>query len=190
MDAKNDDQLYHTTHIDNLESILKHGMLSRKGVSNLKKYTDIANDEIIEQREMYGLSKYVPFHFYATTPFDGAVKSEYGGANLVTITIRRTYARENEFKILPIHPLSGQFKLFHYDEGYDKINWEVIDTPIKKCTDPNSKQIKMAEALSVNAINPNDFFQIYCSDLKFIEFRQLYPQHRNKFKRGWWLNGN
>ncbi|WP_167593941.1 DarT ssDNA thymidine ADP-ribosyltransferase family protein [Carnobacterium divergens] len=190
MDSKNDNRLYHTTHIENLESILKYGMLSRKEVTKLKKYTDVADGEIINERERYNLSKYVPFHFYPNSPFEGAIKKEHGGANLVTITIRRSYARENEFKILPTHPLNGQFQLFHYDEGYDKINWEVIDTPMKSCTDPNAKQIKMAEALSVNMIDANDFFEIYCSKVKFIEFCQLYPQHRSKLKKGWWLNGN
>lgn len=69
--------IYHITSIDNLPSILKFGLLSRKCLLQNRDihFTDIADPEILNKRERYkeALSQYVLFHFFAKNPFDGAV---------------------------------------------------------------------------------------------------------------------
>ena len=71
--------IYHITHINNLPSILKVGLLSRKKLlrNPSLSFTDIADSEILSKREQYkeALSQYVLFHFFAKNPFDGAVCS-------------------------------------------------------------------------------------------------------------------
>ena len=68
--------IYHITSIDNLPSILKFGLLSRKCIlqNHDIHFTDIADPEILSKRERYkeALSQYVLFHFFAKNPFDGA----------------------------------------------------------------------------------------------------------------------
>ena len=74
--------IYHITSIDNLPSILKFGLLSRKCIlqNHDIHFTDIADPEILSKRERYkeALSQYVLFHFFAKNPFDGAVCEKYG----------------------------------------------------------------------------------------------------------------
>lgn len=96
--------LYHITYIDNISSILLEGLLSREMLRkyNVNDFTDIADPEIIGKRENYknALSKYVPFHFYAKNPFDGAVCKKYGSENMVIITVSRDlhYRKDYEKK--------------------------------------------------------------------------------------------
>lgn len=66
--------LYHLTHIDNLDSIIENGLLSRnqaiqRGLLN----KDIANHDILESRQLNHLDDYVLFHFSPYTAFDNAV---------------------------------------------------------------------------------------------------------------------
>ena len=60
--------IYHITSIDNLPSILKFGLLSRKCIlqNHDIHFTDIADPEILSKRERYkeALSQYVLFHFF------------------------------------------------------------------------------------------------------------------------------
>lgn len=57
--------IYHITHINNLPSILKVGLLSRKKLlrNPSLSFTDIADSEILSKREQYkeALSQYVPW---------------------------------------------------------------------------------------------------------------------------------
>lgn len=102
--------LYHITHLNNMPSIFKHGLLSRcqlRQNSNLN-FVDIADQEILAKRENYGdpLSQYVLFHFYPKNPFDFAVCHENHSENMVLITIRRSLCiSRNSFFIIPSHPL-------------------------------------------------------------------------------------
>lgn len=54
--AKTGKLLYHLTKLDNLESIIKYGLLPRKKVIEQKiNFGDIANPEIISKRTELGL---------------------------------------------------------------------------------------------------------------------------------------
>lgn len=53
--------IHHLTHIENLDSILKNGLMSRNELKNIGcDYKDTANIEIIEKRG--GLENNIPFH--------------------------------------------------------------------------------------------------------------------------------
>lgn len=124
--------LYHITHIDNMPSILKNGLVSRKTLldNNINTFVDIADQEILNKRIHYkeNLSKYVLFHFYAKNPFDYAVTHKYGAKNLVIITIKRSFAKMNNFKIIPSHPLDkNEPEILPYEQGIKKIRWDIID---------------------------------------------------------------
>lgn len=66
--------LYHVTALSNLQSILKHGLLSRNdAIASGLLVKDVANSEIIEKRKELGILDCVPFHFFEPTPFTGAI---------------------------------------------------------------------------------------------------------------------
>lgn len=61
--------LYHISSLENLESILTQGLLSRSNLRlNERTFNDVADPEIIEGRSHTGLDQYVPFHFSLITP--------------------------------------------------------------------------------------------------------------------------
>lgn len=152
--------IYHLTSIDNLESILQNGLLSRNEV---EKFVDVADQEIIEHRENEGLNDYVPFHFFGANPFDGAVQKAHPDRKFIFITLQRKYARAQKFKILPQHPLSlDDCTLMDFDDGMNAIDWEKMAE--RDYTDNECKEICMAECLTENSVSASDFFSIIVSD--------------------------
>lgn len=158
--------LYHITHIDNVQSILNNGLLSRKNLNeNLKAYIDIADPQIISSRDCYkeSLSKYVLFHFFAKNPFDYAVSHKYGSENLVIITINRNLAQKNDFKIIPSHPLDSDIPdILPYQEGFKKIKWDILDNAMNRdYSNPEIKKACMAECVMEYIVQPEVFAYIY-----------------------------
>lgn len=158
--------LYHITHINNMPSILKNGLVSRKVLldNNINTFVDIANEEILNKRINYkeNLSKYVLFHFYAKNPFDYAVTHKYGAENLVIITIKRELAKANDFKIIPSHPLDkNEPEILPYEEGIKKIKWDIIDDISNR--DYSKQEIRtacMAECVLEYIVQPAVFAYI------------------------------
>lgn len=161
--VKNGKLLYHLTELKNLESIVRLGLVPRKVLlENEVKFEDVANPEIIIKRQELGLSEYIPFHFHPYTAFDVAVKNQHMGEEMIYICIQRELARENNFKILPKHPLSlTSYQLYDYDEGFNLIDWEIM-TKVG-LTDDHAKRIKMAECLSDRVIPIRAFKCFYVS---------------------------
>ena len=63
--------LYHLTRLDNLESIILHGLVPRKVVkAHSVRFSDVADPMIITRRTELGLDEYVPFHFHPYSSFD------------------------------------------------------------------------------------------------------------------------
>ena len=53
------------TALENLESIIENGLLSRKTLAELgPKFIDVADPEIIEKRNTLNIADCVPFHFH------------------------------------------------------------------------------------------------------------------------------
>ena len=159
--AKTQKLLYHLTKLDNLDSILEYGLLPRKLIlENSVKFRDVADAGIINKRTELGLDGFTPFHFHPYSAFDVAVKHSHNSQEMLYICITRELARDNNFYILPQHPLSnGEIKLFSYDEGFDKIDWDTLTQ--KNRTDTYAKEVKMAECLTDLIVPPEFFHCIY-----------------------------
>lgn len=154
--------IYHLTHINNLESIIQCGLLSRNDVQNrCSLFSDVADPNIIKKRGR-GLGAYIPFHFHPRTAFDYAVVYNHGRENLIYLCVTREYARANEFKVLPKHPLTTQIKdstLMDYDNGIASIDWEKME---REYSDNNIiKQVRMAECLTDKSIPFRDLRCIF-----------------------------
>lgn len=195
MDIRNQKQIYHLTHIGNLRSIIKNGLLPRKQViENDLLCTDVANEDILERRSINDLDSYIPFHFYPNTAFDNAVRYQYGAENFVYITYWRDRARQNGFKIVPRHPLNGDFQIYEYDEGVELIDWDVLNRPMSEFMDGDScnyaKEVKMAECLYGGPISIDEVAYIYCNESRVKELQNQFPLISHKIQKGVWLNGD
>lgn len=146
--AKNGKFLYHLTSLDNLESIVIHGLLPRRIMLQEKSnFIDIADQEIVSKRQLYGLDRYTPFHFHPYSAFDVAVKNKYNAQRMIYLCVSRDLAIANDFIILPKHPLSqSECILYNYKEGFELIDWDVLMEPNRE--DNYAKEVKMAECLT------------------------------------------
>lgn len=164
--AKDGKLLYHLTSADNLDSILKNGLLSRKllrekGIG----FKDIANTEIIDKRKMLKLDKYTPFHFHPYTAFDFAIKYNGNPDNILYICVSRSFARSKNFLVLPQHPLSSDECVpLPFDEGMSKIDWNTMMEVGRE--DSLAKEVKMAESLTDLVILARDFYCLYVPNEK------------------------
>ncbi|MEG2439918.1 MAG: DarT ssDNA thymidine ADP-ribosyltransferase family protein [Acetivibrio sp.] len=150
--AKTGKLLYHLTELNNLDSIIKYGMLPRKTIIERKiRFDDVANAEIITKRQELGLDKYTPFHFHPYSAFDVVVKNTHRGQDMIYLCINRKTARKNEFRILPKHPLTLQeCKIYDYDNGFNLIDWDTMIEINRE--DDYAKHVKMAECLTEKRI--------------------------------------
>ena len=194
MKIKDAKLLYHLTHIDNLDSIIENGLLSRNQVIQRGMLNqDIANPDILESRQLNHLDDYVLFHFYPNTAFDNAVRYKYGAENFVYITVYRTYAEENRFQIVPRHPLNGEFELCDYNEGMNRIDWETMEQKMNDIEPANqgyAKEVKMAECISSEPVLPQNFAYIYCNGRYAEDLKSRYSTIADRIQSGVWLNGD
>lgn len=160
-DYKNKPNLFHLTTFDNIPNILRYGLRSRYELENksgiLKR--DIADKDIIDFRKKHDITKYVPFHFMIHSPFAGDVMRDPRKCNatFVYIVISREYAKENDFKIIPKHPMCSDYKhlgevpLYDYQDGFDKIDWTNMNK--RAFNDYDSKIACLAECVSDHHLN-------------------------------------
>lgn len=170
--------LYHLTKLDNLESIIKYGLMPRKKVLEQRiNFGDIANPEIISKRTELGLDVYTPFHFHPYSAFDVAVKHTYKEHDMIYLCLDRELARRNHFKILPQHPLSAEeCILYDYDKGFQMIDWGTMMEKNRK--DDYAKQVKMAECLTEKIIPINYFNCIFVSS-EDVKKKTIYILKKN-----------
>lgn len=162
--TRNKKLLYHLTALENMNSIIQFGLMSRKKVNEMKiTYNDVADYEILDKRELFGLDSYVPFHFHPYSAFDVAVKRSNPETKFIYITIRRELAQMAEFKVLAKHPLSlDECILYDYEEGIKQIDWDTLEQA--GGTDSYSRNVKMAECLSTKAIPASLIQCVYVPD--------------------------
>lgn len=151
--------LYHLTKLSNLDSIIEHGLVSRKILEKIgADFSDVADPAIMNKRKEFGLDKYIPFHFHPYSSFDVAVKNAYS-EEFVYICLLRSLARDNKFSILPMHPLSiNDVKVFEYDAGMDKIDWVAMER--SSTTSEYCKNVRMAECLTELVVPTHCFHSV------------------------------
>ncbi|HDS1817171.1 TPA: DUF4433 domain-containing protein [Pseudomonas putida] len=149
--------VYHLTSVENLDGIFTEGLKPRASLIN---FTDVADSEILNKRKALKLDHYVPFHWFAANPFDGRVQLDRPQSKFVLISVYRSFARQNHWKIIPRHPLANdEIELLDYPEGFEAINWALMNT--RDYQNAECKSVCMAECLSPSAVLPQDFSRIY-----------------------------
>lgn len=158
--------LYHLTTLENLESIFQHGLQSRASLAAIS-FEDVADGEIINSRQQHNLEQYVPFHFFAKSPFDYGVQRSHPDQHFVLITVRRAVAQANNWQVVPKHPLAeGGYKILDYDIGINAIDWALIEQ--RDYDDRACKVACMAECLSPDSVTPEKIFAVYVKTVEIL----------------------
>lgn len=151
--------IYHLTSINNIGPILANGLMPR---SMLVNFDDVADQEIIVSRQHLSLENYVPFHWFSRNPFDGRVQADRPNEDFVLITITRTIASRQNWKVIPFHPLAAtNIELLDYEMGYAAIDWDAMN--MRDYHNPHSKSVCMAECLSPAVVPATLFYTIFVS---------------------------
>lgn len=177
--------IYHLTSIDNLESILENGLMSRDMLlHNSFCFKDIANEDIVNKREAKNINNYVPFHFNPYSAFDTYVK--HHNDNLIYICVLKDFAKINKFRIIINHPLNNDSCEYSYEEGISKIDWEAMDTNLYETTDEDFinriKKSRMSECVGINKVMPNNIYCIFCSDNNFDRVNRIVMHYNYNIK--------
>lgn len=167
MQIKDGKLLYHLTTIDCFESIVQYGLLSRNALIKAQlEFTDTANHEILLGRDRLGLESFIPFHFHIHTRYDTYVKDNNKDKEFIYLCLKRSFAQQNNFSVLPLHPTSTeQPNIYPYTEGIEHIDWDTMelkktdDLPIG-ITERYRNQVRMAECLSPDPIQIECFNSI------------------------------
>lgn len=149
--------VYHLTSVENLDGIFTVGLKPRASLAN---FTDVADGEILKKRKALNLDRYVPFHWFAANPFDGRVQLDRPKSKFVLISVFRSFAKDNGWKIIPRHPLADEaIQLLDYNTGFQTIDWELMNT--RDYQNHECKNVCMAECLSPDVVPPKIFSRIY-----------------------------
>lgn len=157
-DIKEGQLFYHITRQENLASILERGLLPRSEL-NTSDFMDVADPQILDSRAERQLDAFVPFHFFANNPFDGRVQKDNPGKSFIILTVHRTKAEANNWKVIPKHPLSGSPKILNYEEGMNAIDWACMNR--RDYNDDESRLVCMAECLAPSVVPAESFNRIF-----------------------------
>lgn len=160
--------VYHFTYIDNLDEIIKNGLLStnlktKKGII----HKDIANNEIQRRRSEMRVTcgpggvihDYVPFYFTKRSPMLlNVIKGknvDQEGIIYLAVPIEAVEDKSVIFSNSSANTLIPP--TFYCDANdLDKLNWDIIDSWIWVPATEKLKQQKMAELLIYDKVNFSD----------------------------------
>lgn len=140
--------VHHLTHFDNLNNIIKQGLLARNFIPEFK---DIANPDIIIKRN--NLNDYVPLHFNSLQEkygisYNHAICNNYKKENLIYLVfnILLLYGKFENILYFVYHPVSD-FKIECHEllEMNIKLNEEFNKLPKKYAKRPNYNSHRVQE---------------------------------------------
>lgn len=155
--------LYHLTTMDNIENIVKFGLLPRSELVKRKlAFDDTANPDILLRRKEQALDEYVPFHFFIKNPYDGAQFRNHPSTNFVYITVSRDFLKNSgKGFIIPKHPLSEAshtLDVMPYAQGFNEIDWNML--VLRDYANQECKRACMCEALHKGIVPSSVFSSI------------------------------
>lgn len=178
--------IYHLTSVQNISSILGAGLQPRSELTR-EGFRNVADPDIVDGRRGQQLERFVPFHWFAKNPFDGRVYRDRPDEEFVLIAVKRTHASQNNWRIIPRHPLAGgDFELLDYQVGIDRIDWDTME--LRDYLVPQCKLICMAECLSPDPVPASSFAKIYTPSLEIGQFVTQHAQRRELSRL--WIDHN
>lgn len=159
-DITNANYLYNITSIENLESILIHGILSKNKVSNLTRHIDISNAEVQHRRDNVVLPNGKMLHDYANLYFNPRNAMLYSKLYMVNnLCILRVDKKILDIENIFISDRNAAVRGAKYmgaDQFLNRLNFSIIYSMNWDYKDPMKKMeykaLMMAEVLIYDCI--------------------------------------
>lgn len=152
--------LDHMTHINNLDTILKHGLQAH---NNPYKKKDISNQEVNNRREsrenIYGrkIHEYVPFYFNPRNAMMYKNKDE----DIVVLAFDKKLLAQDGILFTDRNASTNSVHFYNKVDDLDKINWNLVKSDRWYDKAPVVKQIMMAEVLVYKQVSISFLKGIY-----------------------------
>lgn len=166
LEEHNVNYLYHMTHIDNLRSILKYGLLSHNSARGGKLETDIADNEVNERRSkpdpIYdrSLHDYVPLYFNPKNPM---LYSRKGIQNdIVILAINTKIIGGTEVVFTDGNAASSGTKFYSSVTDLQNLNMACIYGEYWNDFE-DGKRERCAETLVPNRIGASMILKVFCN---------------------------
>jgi len=156
--------IYHMTHIDNLEMILKHGLFSH---DNPYQSIDISDNEVNNRRSrrepIYGKSihSYVPFYFNPKNPML-YVRKHFQGDIVILACENQLILKEGS--LITDGNASSSYTRFGKGSisSLAKLNWHTINKSTDYYMHPKTLRERMAETLVPDHVQVSSIKKIIC----------------------------
>jgi len=156
---------YHMTHIDNVASILKHGLLSH---ANKLVKQDISNHDVNSRRakreSMYGrtVHSYVPFYFNSKNAMLYARKDMQ--KDIVILVFDTSIFFEDGAIFTDGNASNDVTQFFKNPKDLNKLNWDCLFYAEYWNDFVDGKRQRMAELLVPNRVSSSKIAKIICSN--------------------------
>lgn len=161
--------LYYITHIDNLPSIFKHGVLSHKRIEELAlPYTPIYDAQIVSGRKAKtapdgrSLWEFGNLYFQPRNPMLYRVLHEKSEGDVVVLGVQRKVLDDPNIFIAPGNAASGATEILGPKEGLKGVSkiWETLNSEWWNAVDGSKRKI-MAECLVPVCVPPELIHSVY-----------------------------
>ncbi len=155
--------LDHMTHINNLDSIFKYGLLAH---NNPFKKIDISNTEVNSRRDkkenIYGrkVHDYVPFYFNPRNAMMYRNKDE----DVVILAFSRKLLIRDNVLFTNKNAAVSNVEFYNNINDLKIIKWKMLSSNSWYGRADEVKQVMMAEVLVPDKVSINDLLGIYCKD--------------------------
>lgn len=171
---KYEQYIYHITAVENIPNILTSGLQCRNDLKS-DDFNDVASHSILDKRAEYGLDKFVPFHWVYGSEFDYNIHETYDDTEFAYIAIDRNIAKNENWKVIPQHPLAGGNapEILDYSIGFNKINWSYMKPHAYYSEfgySYQNKQTTMAECLAPKSVPANKFAKIFVANEETLSY--------------------
>lgn len=181
---------YHFTHLSNIESIVKEGILSTNEKQKRKiNHTDLANENIQMRRsnmdvpcKPYGkIHDYVPFYFASTNPMLLSVLNRKNIDQPLVVFIAISIDKLLNDNVIFTNASANTTiapEFFDNPEDLEKLNWELIDSKKWGTSNKDELHARMAEVLIYNKVPIEyiDTFYVY-NDYAKEEIKEIYKRN-------------
>ncbi len=150
--------LYHITHVNNLNSILENGIFSLNKIQRTKiDFTSIASERVQQRRKRRSLHDYVPLFFTAKTPMLSEIKFRQDGCyeNVVFLILNTDVMLYESMRIADGNAASSSTDFYRDIYGLEFLPWEVIGRKgaTRYWVNDEEKRKRSAEVLTLYTIN-------------------------------------
>lgn len=168
------DYLYHMTHINNLASIIRFGLLSHNAARRLNVIqSDISDPDVQSIRaslkdKIYNrsLHEYVPLYFSPRNPM--LYRRKEMQEDIVILGIDPNLLFESKIVISDGNAAAGDTAFYGSTDSLHKLKWEIVRAKFWNNLE-DGKRVKCAEVLVPNSITADKILRVFCYSSKHRE---------------------